>query len=340
MAAPEGGGFISAANDPDGGHWILIADNAGRLEHRIAVAERCHAGCLRPGHEEVAFFSRRPGRQLNIIDLRSGELAQVVPSQPGEHFYGHGAFCPRGELLYATAHRYESSEGVVNVYAANEQYRQIGQFSLGVMDPHEVRLHPNGNDLVIAAGGIQTHPDYDRIKLNLDSMQPALLVLDRNTGQVTQRHTPSHHQLSMHHLDISPDGIVVAGYQFEGPDWEQPALIACLDVAKQAYTEIRLPESQQVALSNYTASVAIDPHTGIAAVTAPRGNRVVLLDYQQRRYLNSIVLDDVSGILPLPQGGFICTTGLGGVYRLAPGKTELQQLSTDSLHWDNHLTQV
>ncbi len=340
LAQTREGCFISAANTATGDHRVLIADVQGKVVHSLEVAERCHAGCLRPASDEVAFFSRRPGRQLNIIDAKQGRLVQVVTSEPGEHFYGHGAFSPEGDLLYATAHRYEESEGVLNVYAADQSYRLTGQIQLGVMDPHEVRLHPNGRDLVVAAGGIQTHPDYGRIKLNLDRMQPALLVVDRLTGKVTQRHQPSHHQLSMHHLDISPEGIVVAGYQFEGAEWKRPNLIAWLDVEKQRFEEIRLPDADQQVLRNYIASVAMDAVTGVVAVTAPRGNRVVLLDYRRRRYLHSIELDDVSGVLPLPEGGFICTSGMGGVYRLTPGSQELQQVRSDSIRWDNHLTQV
>lgn len=340
LAQTREGYFISAANTAAGEHRVLIADVQGRVVHSLEVAERCHAGCVRPASDEVAFFSRRPGRQLNIIDAKQGRLIQVVPSEPGEHFYGHGVFSPDGQLLYATAHRYEESEGVLNVYAAAQGYRQIDQIRLGVMDPHEVRLHPNGRDLVIAAGGIQTHPDYGRIKLNLDRMQPALLVVDRLTGKVTQWYQPSHHQLSMHHLDISPEGIVVAGYQFEGPEWEQPNLIAWLDVERQRFDEIRLPDTDQQVLRNYIASVVMDTTAGVAAITAPRGNRVVLLDYRQRRYLHSIELEDVSGVLPLPEGGFICTSGMGGVYRLTPGNLQLKQVSADSIRWDNHLTQV
>jgi hypothetical protein len=340
LAQPRQGCFISAANTAAGEHRVLIADVQGRVVHSLEVAERCHAGCARPASDEVAFFSRRPGRQLNIIDAHQGRLVQVIGAEPGEHFYGHGVFSPDGKQLYATAHRYEDSEGVINVYAADQSYRLTGQIRLGVMDPHEVRLHPNGRDLVIAAGGIQTHPDYGRIKLNLDRMQPALLVVDRYREEVTQRHQPSHHQLSIHHLDISPEGIVVAGYQFEGPEWEQPNLIAWLDVERQRFEEIRLPDTDQQVLRNYIASVVMDAVTGVAAITAPRGNRVVLLDYRQRRYLHSIELADVSGVLPLPEGGFICTSGMGGVYRLAPGSLLLKQVSADNIHWDNHLTRV
>jgi len=332
--------FISAATTAAGEHRILVADQQGKLLHNLPVGERGHAGCLRPGTDEVAFFSRRPGHLLNIVDLQQGRLTRVIHSVAGEHFYGHGVFSPDGKRLYATAHRYEESEGVLNIYAADQDYAQVGQIRLGVMDPHEVCLHPNGRDLVVAAGGIQTHPDYGRIKLNLDRMQPELLVVDRFREEVTQRHRPSHHQLSIHHLDISPDGIVVAGYQFEGPEWEQPNLIAWLDVERQTFAEIRLPEADQLSLRNYIASVAIDPHTGVAAVTAPRGNRMALLDYRQQRYLGSVELNDVSGVMPLPGGGFVCTSGLGGVYRLAPESQQLTRVQADAFRWDNHLTAV
>ena len=57
---------------------------------------------------------------------------------------------------------------------ATDDYRQVGELPAHGVGPHEVVLMPDGKTLAVANGGIRTHPDRDRVPLNLDSMQPSL----------------------------------------------------------------------------------------------------------------------------------------------------------------------
>lgn len=174
-------------------------------------------------------LSCRPGINLYVINMVDGTLEALVEAGEDFHFYGHGVFSQDGRRFYATANHYPSGEGYIRVYAADDGYRHLQDFPVAGMGPHELRLHPDGQRLVVTMGGIQTHPDYGRFKLNLESMKPALVVMDRHDGTILQRCEPSHHQFSCHHLEISSDDVVIAGYQFEGPKWETPPLIARLD---------------------------------------------------------------------------------------------------------------
>lgn len=332
--------FLSAANDANGQPMITLGDYQGRLLARVPVAERCHGGCLRTGSVQVAVFARRPGRELYILDANTGVLLHQLTSGDRHHFYGHGVFSKDGRYLYATANHFSDGQGQIRVYDAQQQYQWVADFAVEGMDPHELRLHPDGNTLIIAMGGIHTHPDYDRIKLNLDSMRPALVLMDRHTGAILQRHEPSHHQLSCHHLDVSPDGIAIAGYQFEGPAWEQPPLIARLDTRSAQFSEIDLPADSLLAMNNYVASVAVSQNGRLAAITAPRGNRVVVIDYVSGEFVADTHLADAAGVLPAANGGFLVTSGLGGVYHLQQhqGKLVSSLLNSEHLQWDNHLT--
>ena len=47
----------------------------------------------------------------------------------------------------------------------------------GSFGPHEIRLLPQGDTLVVANGGIETHPDSGRSKLNLPTMRPNLAYI-------------------------------------------------------------------------------------------------------------------------------------------------------------------
>ena len=332
--------FLSSVNYAFGEHFIVAGNAAGEELFRIAVAERCHSGCLHPGAGQAVIMSRRPGINLYVINMLEGTLDTLVEAGEDFHFYGHGVFSQDGTRFYATANHYPSGAGYIRVYAADENYRHLQDLPVAGMDPHELRLHPDGERLVVALGGIKTHPDYGRIKLNLESMQPALVVMDRHSGAILQRCEPSHHQLSCHHLDISRDGIVIAGYQFEGPQWETPPLIARLDTSTGEFSEIALPGPDQASLGNYTASVAISRHSPVAAITAPRGDCVLLLDYRSAEPLHIVPLADPGGVLAERDGSFIVSSGAGGVYRVEATGSEPQLLVQHALHWDNHLTRA
>lgn len=334
----EGTCILSAADDAAGSHFIAGIDQSGAVNFRLPVPERGHGGCWRQFTDEVVMFSRRPGRSYQVIDFRQGTIIQQIEAEKDHHFYGHGAFSPDGNLLYVTANHYPSGGGRILVYDAKKHYQLLGDFQVDGIGPHEMRLHPDGQNLVVALGGIQTHPDYDRMKLNLDKMQPALMLIDRDSGRTVQRHEPSHHQLSCRHLDVSKEGIVIAGYQFEGPVWETPPLIARLDSRNGAFSEISLPIEQQASLRNYIASVAIDSSNHIAAVTAPKGNRAVLLDYVSSGHIDTVEIADVAGAIADQRQGFLFTSGLGGVFRSQ--KSHADRIEDSDLRWDNHLTSI
>ncbi|SDS30059.1 hypothetical protein SAMN05216198_1644 [Halopseudomonas litoralis] len=332
--------FLSSVDDAIEGHFIVAANSAGQQLFRIPVVERCHSGCLHPRGNQAVIISRRPGLNLYVINMLEGTLEAKVEAGEGFHFYGHGVFSEDGSRFYATANHYSSGAGHIRVYAADEGYRHLHDFPVGGMDPHELRLHPDGERLVVAMGGIKTHPDYGRIKLNVETMQPALVMMDRESGEVLQRCTPSHHQLSCHHLDISRDGIVIAGYQFEGPKWEAPPLIARLDTDSGEFSEIALTEQEQAKLSNYTASVAINSRYGVAAITAPRGNCVMLLDYRSGQPMGLVSVPDPGGVLAEPDGNFVVSSGHGGLYRIQTTGAKPELISRHALRWDNHLTRA
>ncbi|SDW37450.1 DUF1513 domain-containing protein [Marinobacter mobilis] len=332
--------LFSAADTVHGEHTLIGLNREGHLKARITVADRCHGGCQRPNAQEVLLFARRPGRHFYVIDLARGQLAATVEAISDHHFYGHGTFSPDGRYLYATENHAPSGEGFIGIYDALKGYRRTGQLAAGGIGPHELRMHPDGNTLVVALGGIQTHPDYRRIKLNLDTMAPALLLINRHTGEILQRHRPSHHQLSCRHLDISPGGIVIAGYQFQGPQWQTPPLIARLDTTNGEFGELDLGHELQPCLNNYIASIAVHPQLPLTAITAPRGNKLLVINHHNGKLARSVDLTDCAGVMVAGEDGFLVTTGSGTVQRLPADLSQLMQLQAMDLHWDNHLTAV
>lgn len=332
--------FISAV-DRNGHHTIGSADHRGRPGFDLPVADRCHGGCNRPLARQAVMFARRPGRHAYVVDTHDQRLNQVIAAGNGYHFYGHGVFSRDERLLYATLNHFPTGQGLVRVYDANARYRAVMDLDVGGIGPHELRLHPDGEHLLVALGGIRTHPDYARIKLNLDTMQPAVLMLNRRTGVIVQRWTPSDPQLSCRHLDISDTGVAMIGYQYQGPRWNNPPLIARLDTHSGEFRELHLPPLIQHQLRNYTASVVISRSHPYAVVASPWGGHALLLDYQSGKLLQTFQLRDVSGVLAQSDGTFILSTGLGGLYRVSADSAEPTLLvRQQSVHWDHHLIAI
>lgn len=329
--------IFSAMTGEAGHHHVAGVSPDGRAHFLIDVPERCHGGCLRPETAQAVLFARRPGKRFFVVDGKTQRLVHRVEAGEGFHYYGHGVFDPQGRHLYVTANRIEDSAGLVRVYDAENGYAHLRDMPLTGIGPHELRLMPDGDTLVIALGGIQTHPDYDRIKLNLESMDPALVLMDRHSGRLLARHRPSHPQLSCRHLDVGGDGTVIAGYQFQGPEWERQPLVCRLD-PQGRFTELSLPEELNASLNQYTASVAISRFANQALITAPRGNRVVILDIRHGNVIANFALPDAAGARCDGEGGFLVSSGQGGLYRVSSETPSPVRLANLALRWDNHLT--
>lgn len=326
--------YVGAVGLSDGGFAVSAISPSGEPLWQSPVDTRCHSGCSRPGSSQVLFFERRPGWSFYAFDSDSGARTHRVEAAPGEHFVGHGVFSPDGRWLYATASRYEQGEGIVAVYDAHRDYQRVDTFELNGVGPHELTLHPDGETLVIGLGGILTHPDYDRIKLNLETMQPALILLNRHNGDIVGRFSPAHHQQSSRHVSVGANGQVYVAYQYQGPLYEAPALIARLVGGK--LREIRFDEDTQKALANYIASVIAHPENDLVAAASPVGSTAVVFNGLSGELLARASIPDCAGVQALAGGDFLVSSGHGKLVRLGRDN-QPQDIATLPVQWDHHL---
>lgn len=326
--------FSGAVGLPDGSFGVSAINRRGEPLWQTPVETRCHSGCNRPGGKQVLFFERRPGWSFYVFDQASGARQHQINAAAGEHFVGHGVFSVDGRWLYATASRYEQGAGVVAVYDANDAYRRVDTFDLAGIGPHQLTLHPDGETLVIGLGGILTHPDYDRLKLNLDTMAPALVLMNRRSGAILGRFQPAHHQQSTRHVDVSPAGAIYVAYQYQGPLYQTPALLARLDQGE--LKEVRFDDDTQAALANYIASVVAHPENDLVAATSPVGGTAIIFNGRSGELAARVAIADCAGVQALAGGDFLVTSGRGRLVRFSAsgGARELASLP---LHWDHHL---
>lgn len=327
--------FATAFQHRDGGYGVALLSEEGKLLHRIALPERGHDVTFDPVSRRSVVFARQPGTFAVVFDHSGSAEPVTIASAPGRHFYGHGLFSPDGRLLYATENDFDAAAGKVGVYDATDGFRRIGEFATHGVGPHEMLLMADGRTLAIANGGIETHPDFGRAKLNIATMQPSLVFIDRESGSLVESHAlpPALHQLSIRHMAIGADGRVWFGCQHEGPATERPALVGSVRRGEDL-SLIDMPPQVLSGLRNYVGSVAANPKAGTVAVSSPQGNSLVVLDARGRKVIVATRLVEVCGVAP-EGDGFLASTGAG---RLVDPEGAVADMP--DYVWDNHLLRI
>jgi uncharacterized protein len=340
--------YLSSVDDADGRHAFAGLDDGGRLVFRHALPDRGHGVTLHPRLPRALIVARRPGTFLHVVDLADGSEVAQVSSPEGRHFYGHAVYSADAALLYTTENAYLDGNGVIGIYDVAAGYARVGEFPCHGIGPHELRLMPDGRTLVVAIGGIRTHPDNDREPLNLATMQPSLAYIDAADGRLLHRASlePALFQLSIRHMDVAADGRIALALQYEGPESDQVP-VAGIQQADGAIRLFDAPAQVARRTRNYGGSTRFDASGRVLAVTCPRGNMALFWDLQEERFLGRVASFDGCGLGALPEPGrFVVASGVGGLAladALSPGGPAVSPAAggdADALFWDNHLTLV
>jgi hypothetical protein len=336
--ATEGPLFLGARKQ-QGRFEAAVIDARGNDHLVLPLEARGHSFALDPATRRAVAFARAPGRFAIAFDLDGAAEPVAIAATADRHFFGHGIYAASGRLLLATENDYDGERGVTGIYDASDAYRRIGELPTGGVGPHEVLLAPDGRTAIIANGGILTHPDYDRIKLNLATMAPNLTYLDIDSGEIVeQAQLPSElHQLSIRHMALDRRGDVWFGCQFEGDPLMAPPLVG-RHRRGSAIELFRASAELHRTMSNYIGSVAIDASGDLLATSAPHGGVVVFWDTATGACMGSFDIADGCGVAPLAPGSIIASSGRGELHAAGPGDDRLIVSSTAA--WDNHLRRI
>lgn len=323
--------FLSAAREPDGTFALFGLSEQGADLFRIPLPARGHAAAAHPLRPEAVAFARRPGTYALVIECVSGTVAHRLKAPEGHHFYGHGAFVDDGALLVTTENHIASGEGRLGLWARDEGYARVGEIASGGIGPHEILRLP-GDCLAVANGGILTHPDRGRDKLNLDTMRPNLSYVTVSGGVQDRVELPVDlHRASMRHLAYR-DGLVGFAMQWQG-DLSEPVPLLGLHRKGGNVVLCEADLAEQLAMQGYAGSIAMD--AGRVGITSPRGGRIHLFDFEGA-FLASHLRSDICG-LAAGGSGLVATDGHGGVLSCADG---LAPLAVARRAWDNHLVRL
>jgi hypothetical protein len=323
--------FLAAARDPSGAFAIYGLTAKGVIAFRVDLPDRGHAAAAHPTRAEAVAFARRPGTFALVLDCASGQVVRRLESPKGRHFYGHGAYLQNGDILVTTENAYDTGDGMLGVWDTRRNYTRIGEIPTGAIGPHEVIRLPGTEVLAVANGGILTHPDSSREKLNPDDMHPNLTYIQ--DGEIIDKVTLATElsNASIRHLSARDDGTVAAAIQWEG-DLETVIPLLMLHKRGQEPRLLTADHADQRALNGYAGSVSFSGDGNKVAITGPRGNAAHIFQADTDEPPQIMRRSDICGVAKAGKG-MAFTDGMGGV--ICPDGAMVHDLA-----WDNHLVSL
>ncbi|WP_371311937.1 DUF1513 domain-containing protein [Pseudovibrio flavus] len=306
------------------------------------MPDRGHCCAWHQQTGKLVAFARRPDNFAVLINGRSRTEPIAFKSPTNRHFYGHGVFSPDGRLLFAPENDWSAKRGVIGVYDMSDAraVHRIGEFPSYGIGPHEILWSEMHQCLVVANGGILTHPDRRRQKLNIASMAPNISFIDPSSGSLIAQHQlPAHlHQVSLRHMALDALGKVWVGGQYEGPEQDLPPLVSCFSVDHEPEL-LELPEQLTSSLNNYVGSVSTSKDGTVISTTCPRGNKVLFWETATKELIGTQGIDDGCGVAALGKREFLITDGSGTLRYVHVDENYLEVTGVRSgASWDNHLT--
>ncbi|MFS8143926.1 DUF1513 domain-containing protein [Rhizobium sp. BR 249] len=321
--------YASGIRAADGSFAVATVTEGGEIIDQVALPARAHGMAFSAATGKTVAFARRPGTYAMIFDPRNKGEPIVISSREDRHFYGHGAFSPDGRLLYASENDFDGNRGMIGLYDATDRFTRIGEFETYGIGPHDMTVSDDGRLLIVANGGIETHPDFGRTKLNLGAMQPSLVLIDAATGALVEKHMlPAEWSaLSTRHVDLGGDGRIWFACQYEGHRNDLPPLVGHFAKGEDL-SFIDLPEETTRRLANYVGAIAVNRSEGLVGVTSPKGGASVTIDARTGKVLAVTIVPDAAGIAPAREG--FAVSSYDGDFR-----------STRSdVAWDQHIVRI
>ena len=243
---------------------------------------------------DVVVMGRRPSERFWVLNTATGQVKHAIKAAADRHFYGHACYSLDGLQLYVTENDTVTLNGKIGIYDIENNYKKIAEFDSHGIGPHELIMHPDCETLIIANGGIKTE-QASRDELNLDSMRPSLVYLNRHNGELLEQIEPEHNQMSIRHLAIHDDGTVMIGIQFQGDKHINVPLVLTHQRGDSSFKPLIMPNNQWQRFHQYIASVAVDSVNNLLCVTTPIGGCAAIYDLTTRQLIDSVQLLDCAG---------------------------------------------
>lgn len=335
---------ISSMNDddnPENDFGVVGIDADREVVWQTTMPERVHDIVVQPisnvlnelsdndHNRDVVVMGRRPSEKFWVLDTATGQVKFAIKASNHRHFYGHACYSLDGKLLYVTENDTINLDGKIGIYDAHDAYKKVAEFDSHGIGPHELIMHPDSETLVIANGGIKTE-QASREELNLDSMRPSLVYLNRHDGSLLEQIVPEHNQMSVRHLAMHNDGTVMIGIQFQGEKHINVPLVLTHKRGNSDFKPLIMPNNQWQRFHQYIASVAVDSERNLLCVTTPISGCAAIYDLNTRELIDDVSLPDCAGasvLLTDKKLGFIVSDGQGQLTTLEVKDASVTELT-------------
>jgi hypothetical protein len=327
-------------------YWLMFFDELGQVLRRIKLPSRAH-GLQQSAKGQLIICGRRPGTWMLLLQhLESKpQWLRVAENRP---LSGHCCFSADGNRFFSAENDFEAGRGIIGVWDAHSGERLNEWPSQGI-GAHEIQVSSHGTHLWVANGGILTHPNKGREKLNLDTMASNISYLSLTNGALIKQYTIDEQLLSLRHIAVNQNNQVGVACQYQGPEYQRKNLLLLISEGQINYLACDPKVTSH--LNNYLGSVTFDISGEWIAASSPRGNRVIIWHLVEGRdaiHSDTLIINDACGLSASHQaGGFIISTGMGYLYHyqattkhtytMASGTKASGTNSEIQLSWDNHL---
>lgn len=335
--------YLSAYHD---GHTHRISRFllSGERVFDFAVDVRCHDALALPDGSAL-FIGRRPA--MKAYHVSSAGILSDVSAVHGRHFYGHAAL-DKDQRIWFTENQYETQQSILSCrHTLSDGLSQVPSLDIhtATTGAHQLAFLSGGEVAAVCMGGIATHPDHPRKKLNIDTMQSSLQFWDVYQQHKVLEQFPPNPQLSIRHLDVTQTAegkdTVIAAAQFQGPAYEVwPLLYRVADTGDQLQA-FNAPDAVWQSMKRYVASVATEGQ--YAVITCPKANSVHLFSLDTMNWLHSITIPDAGGVVAIGNDRFLITNGLGEIICVKSKNSNLlleHKVQLSNTRWDNHVSSV
>jgi hypothetical protein len=307
---------------------------------------RGHGLCQNPAKpEHVIMFSRRPGTEGIRLNTITGKLDGDFSSDDDRHMQGHGCYSADGQWLYCTESSISTGAGKITV-RDGKTLALVTEFSSHGIGPHEIALMPDGTTLVVANGGLLTHPDSGRAVLNLETMRSTLSYIDSRNGKLISEYQVPETKASIRHLNVAADGTVAIALQVQRQAMKHNGLtpLAAIHKPGQAIKVLTAPEALMVKLNDYMGSVVIHNASRTVAFASPKGDLTLFWHLDNFSLQSYHAFHDVCGLTISQDNKYFVLSNSAGKIRQINANTlkidKTKSLNFPKKSWDNHMISI
>jgi uncharacterized protein len=294
----------------------------------FALPARGHAPVLLPDGR-VVVMGRRPGLYGSIVDPRD-PVALTSFTADDSRFAGHAAISPDGATMVTSQFDPVSFEAAL-VARDPKTGAERARWHPGGIEPHELVFARER--LIVALGGLIKDGGVAGPAFNPGGIDSAVVELDPKSGRVLAHHRLKASSLSMRHLGLHQDRVIVA-MQDQDMTETRPLLAAL----RNELEPFGWPDPRDCDFRGYIGSVAIDRSGAYVAAASPRGSVLGLWSAASGKWLGGLPIADVCG-LAAGDGCFWASSGMGEIVKVAAsdkGPAAEARWHTDA-GFDNHL---